>query len=152
MHKNPVWLGFLAIFSCVLIWYTADAAWKFWVNTSLTKTVPAETAVFSVKEDSSDKFYMNGQYTFSINGQHYEGATTLSHPMFRNQLAAQEKVAEFEAKGWTVWFNPQNPTYSSLQKKFPFKECLYAGVLWVLFIYFFFIGWKVTRGKSHTQK
>jgi len=152
MHKNPLWISFIAIFSLILLWYSYDAGTKWWAYHATTATTIAENVEFTVKEESSDKFFIHGTYTFNVDGKQWHGESSLLQSMYRNHIAANEIVPDLEKKQWTVWYSPTNPKYSTLQKTYPFKECLYAGVLWALLIYFLYIGWRVKYCSSHNQR
>lgn len=149
MHRNPLWLIFIGIFSMILIWYTYDAATKWLRYSSLDSEAIARNVSFTVEKEVDDRFYLKGVYTFETGDREVRGESILTTPVFRNSIAASESVAKFEEREWKVWYSKAQPKYSTLLKKYPFKECLYATVLWALFIYFLWLGWRVRHGNSH---
>jgi hypothetical protein len=78
----------------------------------------------------------------------YSGASVLTDEPFRNRWGAQEAITQYAAKEWRVWFDHKDPDYSSLQKKFPLKECVSAIFLWGLLLYFLWLGFYVAKFNS----
>lgn len=143
MHKNPIWLAFLICVIGATLWYGVDAAWKLWNYQTLTQTTQPTHITFSVHEAASDKFFLQANYTFTIEGKEYEGSTLLRSKLYRNRTSAEQATATQEPL--PVFYNPKNPAYSTLQKSVPFKECLYTAILIGLLVYFTWIGTSICK-------
>lgn len=145
MHKNRLWLIFLSIVAAVTLWYAAVAFYKVHQYCSLTQVTSARTEQWSVKEIGRDEFAPYVHYSFMVNSVRYFGESLVFAPYFRNAWAVEEEIPKLAEKEWLVWYNPSNPYYSTLQKKFPVKECIFAGVLFTLLLYFVGLGYYVSK-------
>lgn len=143
MHRNPVWLVFLVLFGILTAWYSGDALYKMYQYESLSKKTKPQTLALEVVDNGSGRFYYLGKYSIEIDGASYEGQQQLAQPIFRNEAAAQAFMDEYLHDPWVVWYSPQNPAKSKLQKNYPLKEVFYAAVMVVLLCYFLWLGFKV---------
>jgi len=99
-----------------------------------------------VKEITEASFYVDVNYTFLANGKTYSGSSHSSERYFLNRWAAEENIKEIAVHAPKVWYDPQNPHYSSLIKKFPARDIGTALALLGLLIYFVWLGFRVGRG------
>jgi len=146
MHKNLLWQAFLAVVFLITLWYTGTAAYRYYFYSRLTERAPLVSIQWNVKEKASDQYIIEASYRFSLGNESYFGTTTWPNDTFRNSWAAEMAIKqEYSQKPWKIWFDPSNPNHSSLQKRFPFKESISAGFLWILFFYFFWLGFYVAK-------
>lgn len=148
MHKNLLWRGFLFIIFISTISYSCVAAYKYYNYTRLSKQILPIEIMWESQELATDSFIPAATYTFSFSKQLFSGTDTWPNDSYRNQWAIDEGLKEYRAKEWKVWFDPHHPTYSSLQKNLPIKECISAIILWGLFFYFLWLSFYVTRFNS----
>ena len=148
MNKNFVWLGFLGIVALTTLWYSGIAAYRYYHYSTLNTSTPASTVTWTINAHSENAYTLTGSYHFEAQGKAYTGATEFSNQISINRYAAEQSSREHAAQRWKVWFNSANPEHSSLQKRFPFKECTYAIVLWGLLLYFLWLGYYVERFKT----
>ncbi len=141
MHKNLVWLGFLAMVFGAVIWVTIKAIYMFYLYTSLNATVSAENLNWSIEQLSDERFAMKAHYIYEVEERAFNGETVFKNDIYRNPLAAEDALKVYSQKDWTAWYSVRNPQYSSLQKNFPLKEFLSATVLWIIMLYFFGLGY-----------
>lgn len=143
MHQNRIWLAFLVTFSLVALWHTAILAFKTYRYSSLTAPASPTNTEWSVAKLGTERYSLHVKYAFSFNNQSYQNEETLSRSLFRNSFAANKAL---QKKGESViWFSPQNPHLSTMDKFFPVKEAFYAGIMWLLLLYFFWLGSYVHR-------
>ena len=106
---------------------------------------------WSVKQINSEEFVPYAHYTFNAGGKLFNGEGVLKSNRARNAWAIEHDISSFGAKPRQIWYNPSDPRQSALQKIFPLKECLSAGALLALWIYFlglgFYVG-KLNHGRS----
>lgn len=145
MHKNPVWLFFLAIILLITGFYTYKAGIKLYRHLNLSSETEVAATAWSIKTEGEDKFVPLGKYTFEVRGKFYNGETLFYDETTHNPWAAEESLKPLAAKIHRVWYAPKDPSNSSLQKNFPLKECIYAGALWALTIYFLGLGAYVAK-------
>lgn len=143
MHRNPVWLIFLALFSLVVFWYAGDAVYKIYRYEQMTSKTYPSSIDLEVTDPGSSRYYYISTYTIDIDGKTYEASEQLREPIFRNKAAAEAFKDEYLNDSWTVWYAPKNPNQSTLQKSYPFKELMYALCLFGLLCYFLWLGFKV---------
>lgn len=86
---------------------------------------------FTVQEGSWGRYYLEGSYRFRFKDELFEGKTRLSHPVFLNLPSAEEEAIKADKEKWTVYFDAQRPSWSTLERTIPFKEIVSALLLWV---------------------
>lgn len=145
MHKNPIWLIFLASVGILVMWFSGALLYKLYNYSVLTASTQTVELQWSVKEISDESYILEARYSYVVKGEKKRGAASLYDMPYWNAWAAEKAIAEFSSKPWKVWYSPSNSDYSTLQKKFPLKECISTGVLWLLFIYFTWLGFYVAR-------
>lgn len=145
MHKNPIWLTFLVIIALIVAWYVGVAFYRMYDFYTLQATAPATITQWSAKEIATDEFAPYAKYSFVVHEKHFEGETALKYPIFRNSWAVEQSIPQLESKKWTAWYSPSNPNHSSIQKKFPTKECVSAALLFGLLLYFVWLGFYVAK-------
>lgn len=145
MHKNIFWQFFLFIVGACTVWYSVVAWHAYYRYSHLTAyTVPSAMS-WEVEEKSEEHYLLKAFYRFNFQGKSFTGTSVLTDEAYRNLWGAQKALPEYAAKEWRVWFDSHNPDYSSLQKKFPIKECLSAIFLWGLLLYFLWLGFYVAK-------
>lgn len=147
MHKNFVWLCFLSLATGAVGWFTLKALYMVYLYISLNATAPVEDLKWGVEQLSADQFVMKADYTFIAKEKQYSGETLFKDDIYWNPWVAEDALKVYSQKDWTVWYSSGNPQYSSLQKKFPLRECISAGVLWILLFYFLGLGYYVATRK-----
>jgi hypothetical protein len=136
MGKNPVWFSLIGVALAATLWYSGVACLKLQNFYSLSETTTAHDLTWFVEELSSEDFKVGATYSYTLNQTSYTGETIFNDYTFRNPSSADDELKIKQVKVYPVFYNPQNFNHSSLQKKFPTKECVSAGVLLLLFLYF----------------
>lgn len=150
MHKNQIWLFLLIAVGIATAWYSGKAVYHLYSYYRLQNHTEATVTDWKVKEIKSDAFVLEATYFFRLKGEEILATDFLIDPIFRNHYAAEQSIPKFAKKSWIVWFDPTNPHYSSLQKKFPTKECWSAGMMLALATYFTWLGFYV--GSKHESR
>lgn len=132
---NQIWKILFGIFILIALWFTSYALHDVYTYARLYAEAPATSVILSVKEVTDERYHLQARYTFTASNTMYSGETLLTSPPYRNGWAAKQAISEYKNHAWKVWYSPQNPQHSSLQKSFPFKECLSALILWGLLFY-----------------
>lgn len=148
MHKNLLWQAFLAVIFVVAIWYSIVAIYRYNNYSKLTKQAPISSINWTIKAKSEEEFLLEADYTFNIGRRSFSGITLLENVPHRNLWAAEKAIKEFSERKWDVWYDPTDPKFSSLEKKFPLKEIISASFLWILSLYFLVIGFYVAKFKN----
>lgn len=145
MHKNRFWLAFLIAIALVVAWYCGVALYKLYRYSKLTAQVSADSIQWGVKSLSDEQYIVKANYTFNVEGKEYRGETNFKDEVFMNAWAVEQTLPKYAQKVWKVWYQPGNFHHSTLQKKFPAKECYSAGAMLLLLLYFIWLGFYVTR-------
>jgi hypothetical protein len=130
------WIVVFAPFALAALWFSWPAYRELYTYSVLTAHTKAQSVHWSVIELSDERYVLQGNYIFRVEGGEHAGSTILDRLPYRNAWAANKAIPEHAEKQWEVWYSPKNLLYSSLQKNFPFKECVSAIILWGLLIYF----------------
>lgn len=152
MHRNPIWLGFLIIFTGITLWYGGDALYKLSVYQKLSAQTPISQITLEVVEKGYGRYAYKAHYIFEVDGIRYENEELLSEPLYRNEIAAKEKASLYEKDPRTVAYNPLNPNYSTLQKNYPYKELFYAIAMTGLLCYFFWLGFSLKEKNTSWKR
>lgn len=143
-YTHPYWLFFLFLLGLGTIGYTGWTAYKGWSYWQLSRQVaPSSLHWSSVKWEEGD-FQVQGDYTFSYEGKDYQGSSFMPEH-YLNTWATQEAISRLSVQHPMIWFNPQDPANSTLQKRAPIKEFVSAAVLWTVCLYFVGLGRYVAR-------
>lgn len=149
MHKNRFWLGFLCVAIVASLWYTGLAAYLLYDYSQLEKITQATVTQWEVIELKSDKYALQGTYYFTDHGKIFSASSMLKEPVFLNRYAAENEIPKLVKQRWSVWYNAANPNHSTLQKKFPLKECASAVMMITLALYLTFLGFYVGGVRQH---
>lgn len=148
MHKNLFWQAFLVVVFSVALWHTGIALYSYYHYAHLKAKIAVTSIDWQIEEKSDENYFLKAFYQYDFRGKSFSGNTVFSEDAYRNHWAAEQAIKEFSSENWKVWFDPQDPAYSSLQKKFPFKEWVSAAILWALTLYFLWLGYYITRFKN----
>lgn len=142
IHRNPFFIGLISFVAIVAIGYTLVFGWKYYHYIILNKTTHAITINGSVIRESEDNYQLQISYSFLADNHERNGSTRLRE-VYRNEWAANEALKRELDPLHPVWYQNSNPDHSTLQKVFPLKECISTVVLWLLLIYFVWLGFYV---------
>lgn len=148
MHNNLLYRAFLIGVLLTALWYTGTALYHYYTFSTLTAQTRPISMEWTIHEVAEDEFYLEASYSFLANQTTFQGKTSWPRIFYRNRWAAQQDEKFMEKQHQIVWFNANNPNHSSLQKNFPYKECISAAFLWGLFLYFLWLGFYVTKFKT----
>lgn len=110
---------------------------------STAKTKPYKID-FIEESDIFGNLRLKGKYLFHFKDKTYSNEDIVD-TNFLNSYAI-EKAKEHYVNNINIWFDPNNPTHSSLHHRIPLKEAVYLMILWSVGIYFLWLGLKFSRG------
>ncbi len=88
-------------------------------------------------EEVKGKFALRGVYVFQVQGKNWQGSSRLLPPYYWNEPSALAALKVKAKESWTVWYNPNHPDHSALQKSFPSGLLFRTLVCYSVLIYFF---------------
>ena len=147
MHKNYVWLCFLSLITGAVGWYILKTLYAIYLYTLLTAQAPIEQISWGVEQIKEDQYVIRANYTFIVKNKEFEGKTLFTNDIHLNPDSAEASIKVYSSENWPVWFSSRDPRNSSLQKNFPLKESVSAGILWAILLYFYGLGYYVAKRK-----
>lgn len=105
----------------------------------LTARMQAQIDQWKVIKKSSSSYPLRATYHFEIQDKTYQNSSVLLPPHHLNRPSAEKALSQLEKKAWHVWYDPQNPSISSLEKRFPAKKIVYALIALGITLYFWFV-------------
>lgn len=152
MHSNRYWLIFLAFLVIPVGWKSGEALYRLYGYYRLTGRTEGKVTQWSVEKKSDERYVLKAHYHFLIGSKEFESEDQFLNDSYLNAWAAEQAIKQ-KTETTPVWYSARNPLVSSLQKKFPIKECLSAVVLWVLLLYFIGLGYYVgSHGSDRSKK
>lgn len=83
-----------------------------------------------------DQFAIKAKFEFESQGKIYQGESILSPPFYLNETSALLSLKEKAKLSWNVWYNPKNPSFSALEKSFPWGLLIRAAICYGVIVYF----------------
>lgn len=148
MQKQTVWLALIATLTLIVLWYSGVFIYRYYNYLKLSSRAPAKEITWTVEPRTDEQYLLKANYAFAVNGQTYTGTSTIEDRGYWNAYAAEKGVEEFSKKKWIIWYNSRDPSYSSLQKYFPLKECVSAAIMWAIVFYFLWLGYYSSRFRT----
>ena len=116
---------------------------------SLNEQVPVRVFQWEVQETGSDRYVLEANYSFELDGRVYHGNTLFAEPIYLNQSSAIAALREQAIQPWSAWFDHADPTHSSLEKIFPEGLLVRALVSSAVFLYFILFHRKKSGSPLH---
>jgi hypothetical protein len=139
MQKQKIFFSFLFILALSIGGYFSLHSFVVLKEYfSLRETVPANLNRWEIQEIKG-KFPLKAYYSFETQGSKWEGSYRFKEPWYLNEPSAIAALKEEAKKKWRVWFNPNNPNRSSLEKLFPTGLVIRTVTCYGVLVYFFFI-------------
>lgn len=139
-----VFIIFIIVITIIILGYLSVAIFKYYGYNRLKAETSAVNISFSVTPLNDEKFFLKGNYQYRVKDVLYSGETTFS-TAYRNPYAAEEAMKEISKNYRTVWYDPNQPSFSSLEKIYPTKQIVYAFILFALWNYFIWGGYFYTK-------
>jgi hypothetical protein len=120
-------------------WFCCVAGIALYSYIQLDRYAPAQVTKWKLIEYSPSKVAISASYTFSVEGNPWEGQIVFSKPYYLNRLSAQKALEEKSLESWGSWYSHHNPQKSSLEKTLPYKKCFNALIVLGLLGYFWIL-------------
>jgi hypothetical protein len=135
VYKKAIWVAFILAVLLLAFWLVGKASCEIYRYSQLKISVEADIESWSVREMGSEQFAVIAHYTYFFNGISYTGQGRIGG-IYPNPWAAQEAKSRFIKQKRRVWIAPAHPERSVVEKHFPMKRVISAGVVIGLVIYF----------------
>ncbi len=139
MNSKPYWIGYVVLILVVVLSYSAFTFYQVFNHYRLSQATSPSSIQWTLHKQAEDDYRLKSNYRFDWKGNSYTGQLEQSQE-YLNEWAGQEALLKAKKKEFLVWFDPENPNFSTLNKDFPIKYSIYTILLWLLFIYFIWLG------------
>lgn len=110
---------------------------------SFDRQVIPDSLTWSSKAINDELWRVQADYSFTVEGKPYSGTDSFLGERYRNPYAAELGIENLKKEHQSVWYAPQNPADSTLEKFFPTKKIVYALITLGLI---FYAVWFTSRG------
>ena len=146
MQRQKIFFIFLiSLGAAVAAFFSIQSAEAIYGFLTLKKEARGRAEKWEIKEENG-KFPLTCYYFFEANGATWQGRSVLAKPWHLNETSAIEALKVKAKEDLIVWFNPNRPDKSTLERKFPtsllIRTCLSYGVL----LYFLFLFRNYAKG------
>ena len=145
MYPNRVWAFLFALIGASALYFGIKASYHLYLYQTETASTTALTTTWTLDEPSNAHYVPQGSYTYVVDGITYSATSDLPRQIYRNRWAAEEDIASYDQKQWSVWYDPAHPSRSTLQKFFPIKECLSTALVLAILGYLIWLKTYVNR-------
>ncbi len=144
MHKNWLWLCLLCLVFGFTFYMTTRAVQEYWKYYTYSQNVEAPIGSMRV-------YPHDGKYFLELSllvDRELLCTKQLTSKPFQNEWAANNYKKHLEGVGsWTVWAKKGASKTCDIQlnRTFPWKRVVYTLVVWIILIYFIWLGFYVTK-------
>lgn len=137
---QKLWICLLIITALVTVGFSIKTSLQLQEYFSLDRKTEALSTQWKILEKDEASFALQVSYSFLAPEKGpFQGTLQLPKPYFLNLPSAERAMKEFSQKRWDVHYSQDNPSVSSLQKNFPFKDCIQSLLTLGVFVYFLFL-------------
>jgi len=141
MGRQIIWFALLGVVVLATGWFVGKAGLRVIRYVQLNARATASVDRWEVEQVSTDDYFLRATYRYVVDGVEHHGESRLAGKHFRNEVAAQLGIRDLQGKGVSVWYAPSHPEISQLERRFPFKTCIYSAILLILLAYL----WPLSR-------
>lgn len=120
-------------------WRGSEAFYQLWKFFRLNTQVVAKIKNCQVDKISASQFALTAFYTYPFQNRKWESHSQLPPPYFPNSYAAREMLMNTSFKEVEIWMDSSCPTYTAMQRDFPWRAILYAISSLAILFYFFYL-------------
>lgn len=128
---------FLISVLCVIAFFfagkTISSLKEYW---ALNSSSPINDCQWNVKKMDEKGYIVYAEYRFVFENKDYIGKTEFIENPFPSKRACSLAVEQLKEKSWNTFFDKNNPSKNSLQRKFPFLSIFHTMVCFGILICF----------------
>lgn len=146
MNRNSICQALMACMAIAVLWFTFDTGYQLyrWVVQTV-ETIPAHIE-WQVHQEAQDRYTLAAQYAFKVKDSTYQGETAFRSKRYKSPETASHFLKQHIQANWKVFYAPDRPQISTINRVFPLKSCVYTAIIWGVMIYFFWLGRVVKNG------
>jgi hypothetical protein len=134
----------LAGIGLIVLYFSVQLSSQLFVYLSLRERTPVRIERWEVEEVKGN-FALAAHYSFVADNKTFSGACRLRPPYYWNEAAAIAALKNRAKEGWTAWYDPSNPSRSSLEKGFPSGLLIRTLICYGVLIYFLLFKRKLVK-------
>jgi hypothetical protein len=119
---------------------------NFYFN--LDSSAKANIEKIEILNSKKDSFKIFVEYSFVFNNRIFF-KKHIFQEVFFNQFTANDFMNKISKHDIRIWFNLKNPQVSSIEKIFPWKNCVYSLITMIVFFYFLILKYYVLNFKKN---
>lgn len=127
------------MWAVIFAFFAYPIAKQAYHNSALTAEVKPKSAHWSIREINDEKWVPEVTYTYEAANRSFEKNEIFQGYFYKNPYAANEALKAVESAHPIVWYSPENPEISSMEKFFSVKQAVYSAIIFMLFIYFTYL-------------
>jgi len=132
------WFALTVVSLGVAGWFIGKFSVEWYRYHQLASESCAQVHAWGINEVKKGNYAIYAKYSFENLGQILVGKTVFKLK-FNNEIAAHATLEDWKKQQWTVYFNPNNPRISTLQRPFPLKELVHGLIGLAALFYFLFL-------------
>lgn len=136
---NKILCGLLIITALVSVFFLGKACLGTIGYFSLDGKTKAFVDSWQMEEKDPASFALKACYHFFIGEEKVLGQTEFMKPYFFNKESAEKAIKKLRVQEWEVFYSTSKKQKNSLQKAFPFQDCIHAFLTLGILIYFIFL-------------
>jgi hypothetical protein len=149
MNKK-LWISITGVASLISLWFLCLSVYGLWNFIRLD--TPCVLKIFEWKVDQKGSRYsITALYHYENKGKTFEGKSSF-YKRHLNPYSADEQISKWQAiKEWKGWTSSWTPSYSSIEKIFPWKPLFNAIVTGGITAYFFILRMRGDLFDKHSE-
>jgi hypothetical protein len=133
-----LWVVLLIVSGGIASWFSIITFKELWDYMQLNAQAPATILKWEARDLGASRFGIAAEYIYEVDGISYRGSTVFKKQCFLNRFTAENHLKLLKNRRLRVWHRKGNPSFSSLEREFPQKDCLQALLTVGVFAYFYF--------------
>jgi len=135
MKHKISWILVLIISGSIFVWFSFQLFLQTNKYIILNTPIKANIEKLEVNNDNKNKFLAVASYSFDVANKTFIHKGVFEKK-FINPLSAKAFCENISKNDFIIWYNSKNPNFSSVEKNFPIKNCVYSIITLIVFIYF----------------
>lgn len=137
--SKPLSILLLILAASLTLWRGSEAFFKLWHYLRLDSVISAKIENWQVEELSPSKYALTASFTYTVQDVERKGISQLPPPFFPNRYAAADAIPYLPSGEVKIWIDRSNPSYTALEREFPWLPFLYTLSSLGIFLFFLYL-------------
>lgn len=149
MQQTRFWKLFVLTFAGIFCLTGGRASYQVMQYYKISVSAPAEDVRWAMVALNKDAYTLQALYSFQVGEQVVKGTWQLRNLRVRSSIGAEAALDRAVAASWTVWYDPNHPNKSQLEHTFPYKLCIYTGMMGFALGYLCIASWMFSKPRCN---